>query len=125
MGLSYDAADPAATSIDQVQSMYHSVSGPMWAGFEGTGLLGGALRTIGSLPGAMAMEVDCERISQTYWRVLPIAGYNSLGGSDKDVFLPVQLFVARVGGPAIDVTAGNVYVQYEVEFVEPLPSSLN
>lgn len=125
MGLSYDASDPAASGIDQIQAMYHSVSGPFWAGFEGTGLLGGAQRSVASLPGAMAIEVDCDRIGQTYWRVLPITGYDSLGGSDKDVFLPVQLFVGRTGGPAIDVTAGNLFVQYEVELIEPIPTLLN
>jgi hypothetical protein len=125
MGLSYDAGDAAATGIDQIQAMFHSVSGPFWAGFEGTGLLGGAQRPIGSLPGAMALEVDCERISQTYWRFITLTGYNSLGSSDKDVFLPAQLFVGRSGGPAIDVLAGNLYLQYEVELVEPIPTLLN
>jgi hypothetical protein len=122
MGLSYDFSDTVASSLPQIQQMYHAVAAPIWAGFEGTSLL--AQHGIRPTVGSVVVEADVARFGAAWYKWMAITPWNALGGPEKSVYSPGQLVMGTANGNAVN-GVGDVYVQYVVELIEPFVATLN
>jgi len=123
----YDYLDPAPASVNNAQMSYGSVTSPLWAGAAGSCLLGIERRPIPDE--AVVVDFDVNRFGYArgpaYYRYMTLAGFGALSPSDRNVYSPCYLDVSTVGGPAVGITAGTIFVEYEIELVEPISGVLN
>jgi len=124
MALGYDYNDTLPTSLAQLSVAFESISTPPWGGYEGTSLLNHhfALET----EGAVVVDVDCDRFGSgsglTYYPVAALATFVSQTPTDQNQFSPFYLQVATSGNA---LAWGNVYIQYCIEFIEPVLAAKN
>lgn len=127
LGMNYDTTDVQPGSNITAQQAYKSVTGPVWAGWEGSSLLqsyGGKM-----VPGAIAIDVDIDRlggpIGPSYYRYVTITNYTAMTAIDKNLYSPCLVNISTNGGPTVSVAAGNVFVEYCCELIEPESQILN
>nr|UHS72362.1 MAG: hypothetical protein 4 [Regressovirinae sp.] len=119
MGYSYDNQDTNATSINRVQALYNSVTCPSWGGADGAGLLTG--NSFPAIPAtAVAMDLDVTRMAQPWYPTGAAAA-----GIDANQQIPAFVQQATVGGPAVAIGTGTIFIKYEIEFIEPIVASTN
>lgn len=124
MALDYDLADAVPTTMTQIQQMYQSTTSAVWAGYEGSALLQDPNRPISSIPGAVALELDVNRLSEQYYPWIGIAAFGALTtAAQKNIYCPAQLFIGTNGG--IAGTGGDLFIQYKIELIEPVPTAVN
>ncbi len=122
MGLIYDRQDTSPTTITQVETLFHSVSTPVWGGYEGSPLLS-MDRALHSCPGAVCLSVDIPRLDYNYYKFVTLAAFNALGANDQNLYAPATIFAATLGAGST-ATQGRIYGRYRVELVDPIPSAL-
>jgi len=124
MGLGYDYDDVLPTSLAQLSVAFESISTPPWGGYEGTSLLNRHFAT--ELGGSVVVDVDCDRFGSgsglTYYPVSTVATFNAQTPTDQNQFSPFYLQVATSGNA---LSWGNLYVQYCIEFIEPVSAGRN
>lgn len=122
MGYVYDVNDgTGGNSVALTQQLYHSVSGPVWAGFDGASGLGS--NTYQIPPGSMAMTLDCVKLEKRYYKYATLAQLAAMSGPEAGTYIPASVLLATDSGVA--ATVGNVMMKYEVELIEPVPTVLN
>jgi hypothetical protein len=125
MCLGYDATDVPPTTLVQAQSTFESVTAPVWAGFNGTSELN-TYKPIKS-PGAVCINVDVTRLGgatgDNYYRFITNTNIAAQTDVDKNIFCPGHVDISTAGGVALVV--GNVFLEYVVELIEPIPFVLN
>lgn len=121
LGTSFDFGDTSATTATQVQQTYHSTTSPVWAGFEGSSLLG--QHNIRPTTGAVYLDVDVNRFDEKFYKIMTFTPWNLLPGAEKAIYSPGQLIILTTGGNAF--TIGDLFVQYCVELIEPFAEALN
>lgn len=124
MALGYDYDDLLPTSLAQLSVAFESISTPPWGGYEGTSLLNTHFAP--ETGGAVVVDVDCERFGSgsglTYYNVVQPSNFSGQTPVDQNQFSPFYLQVATSGNA---LAWGNVYVQYVIEFIEPIAPSRN
>lgn len=122
MGYVYDVNDSiAGNSVFLTQQLYHSVSGPVWAGYEGASGLGSNSYSIPR--GALAMTLDTSKLEKPYYKYATLAQIGGMSGPEAGTYIPASVLIATDAGVA--ATVGNLLVKYEVELIEPVPAALN
>jgi hypothetical protein len=125
MCLGYDATDVPPTTLIQAQSTFESVSAPVWAGFNGTSELN-TYKAIKS-PGAVCINVDVTRLGgptgDSFYRFITNGNIAAQTDVDKNIFCPGHVDISTAGGLAVLV--GNVFLEYVIELIEPIPLLLN
>lgn len=119
MGFTYDNQDTNPTTLNRVQALYNSVTSPSWGGAEGAGLLTGV--SFPQIPAtAVAMDLDVSRMSLPWYPTGAAAA-----GIDLNQQVPAFLQLGTAGGPAAATGVGTIFIKYEIEFIEPIASSMN
>jgi len=108
MGLVSDAGDTAPSVLSNVISLDHGVLSPVWGGGSSS----------------VDVTVDVTKFSLKNYPWISLAGYGALStASDRNSFCPSELFYGTDGGVA--GSAGTIVADYEIELMNPIPSSLN
>jgi hypothetical protein len=117
----YDALDSAPASLANVMTADGSSNGPVWMG-------GGintekAFRSNMNIADAVFVDVDLKQLTQPFYYVRTQAGVTEdsrplimYWGSDSATF---------AGSSTFNLSPGNLYVSYIIEFYDPVLSSLN
>lgn len=126
LSLGYDMDDAAPLSIVAAQQAYHSVSSPVWGGFDGVG----TLHNYGPImPGAVAMDVDVTRFgtesNYKYYPYITVAEFNAIPTLfQQNIYSPGYIDITAAGG-SVSSTGGAVFVQYIIELIEPVNKLMN
>lgn len=118
----YDWNDAAPSSSVQLSQCYKSISFPPYAGFEGTNALHSASNNV---PGAVTLELDTNRVEKPWYSTINNAAFAPLAANIKNIYSPAVVQVTVEGGPAAATVAGNFYIKYEIEFIEPVNPTMN
>jgi hypothetical protein len=123
LGLGYDYQDLAPTSMQEIQMMQSSVSSPVWAGFEGACLMHDLNRSVSSVAGAVALDLDVTRCDKPWYKYITSAAFGALAPSERNIYGPAEVWIGTSGGVA--GTAGDIFCSYEVDLIEPFPGARN
>jgi len=126
MALEYDVPDSIPTSLQAISPMKGFVTCPAWAGYEGADLLCDPNKP--PRPGAIVTNVDVARFDKLWYPYITSADFTTTIGvlsQGGNIYVPATLVYAAMGGPATSVLGGNIFVQYDVELIEPIVSTLN
>ncbi|AHB64349.1 coat protein [Solanum nodiflorum mottle virus] len=119
MAFQYDNTDTLPVGNAGMSSLYGYVSGAPWAGFEGSKLLTEKPTT--PIPsGAIATQLDCTNFGLKWYQYKAVMP----AGDSGNLYVPAQLIVGNLGANN-PLRYGEVHIQYEVEFIEPIPPTSN
>lgn len=125
LGFGYDFTDNAVTTIENAQRAYNSVTTPVWGGFDGVNSMNKYSKTRGS--GEVSLLLDVNRLGSgngpTYYRYVGVSNFTLLSNPDKNFYAPAYVNVTTGGGLAQAV--GNLFIEYEVELIEPIDPNSN
>lgn len=108
LGIMYDALDSTPQSMTEASALANSKTVPVWSR---------------SGPDTV-LELDCSRLSKPLWPYLAPEEALDLSPEDLVSYVPFWLLVSKqtsLNGQPV----GRVYVQYEVELSDPIPSRMN
>lgn len=129
LSLSYDHTDANPANAAAQQQMYHAITSPFWAGWQGSMLLNNPNTPASSVPGSVTVDVDVARLgnsaSLSYFRFISLADFGALSTSDQNLYSGGNLFVGTEGGVAVPVKVGSLFVEYEIELIEPVNPVMN
>jgi hypothetical protein len=125
LGMSYDTSDNAPGDMLQASAAYKAVSCPVWAGYEGSPLMNNLSTPVGSIAGAVAIDIDTARFSNPWYKIQTAADITAMSLTDRNMYVPCQLYLSSQGLPVVSGFFGSVYLQYEVEFIEPIATQQN
>lgn len=129
LSFQYDVMDTTPTTLGQMAMMNGFTNGPYWLGGEGAVMLKSSKHPI--VPGAIVSVFDVKRQSKPWYEYitstdfLALVAVPTVGPAGANAYSPGNVVSASAGGPATVVTGGNLYVQYEIELIEPTDSTLN
>ncbi len=128
ISLTFDETDGQPGDLITAQQIYESVSFPVWSGYEGAALLS----NFGMKPpgGAVVVDLDCDRLGgasgDAFYRFTTKVNFAALASNtDRNVYSPARINISTFGGPAIAQSAGNLFIQYCVELIEPIAPAIN
>lgn len=121
MSLSFDRIDTQPTSITQMQQGYRAITFPPYAGYDGAM----ALSSFGNIPGMVVVDVDCARMDKLWYPNVTLATFLAMATNIQNGYCGVTLFTASDQGPAAATNLGQVFCQYEIEFIEPVNPTVN
>nr|UHS72224.1 MAG: putative coat protein [Tombusviridae sp.] len=123
MGLTYDDNDAVTGgTVALVQQMNRSVSGPVWAGYDGASGLNSTGYAIP--PGSIAIDVDVDKFDKPYYKYATGAQIAAMSLVDAGIYVPSMLVISSDSGAATQ-SVGLVMAKYSIELIEPVPSVLN
>jgi len=119
LGFQYDNTDTLPTGTAGMSSLYGFVSGAPWSGFDGSKLLA-QKPTTPIPPGAIATQLDCQNFGLKWYQYKATIP----SGDGGNLYVPAQLIIGTLGAGSV-LRYGEVHIQYEVEFIEPITPSTN
>jgi len=123
MAFVYDQQDNTVTSRLQVTQCYQSLSFPPYAGYGGASALVSGNSVSGE---CIISKLDTSRLDKPWYPTIGIGAFNLLGTAvDRNIYCPASLVIASDGGPSAATPAGDFFLKYEVEFIEPINASIN
>jgi len=129
MALQYDEPDANPSTLIQMSSQYGFVSAPYWGGGGGAFLLN--RREVNSTPESVVCRVDVNKFTEPWYRYITasalatLSGAGATGPATSNIYIPAILVYSTVGGTATPVGAGQIYVRYDIDLIEPISSALN
>ncbi len=120
IGLQYDITDALPTTVSQMSMLDRYVTGPVWSGYQ----VAPALQRFGMAlpPGSLAVDVPTGQFAKKWYPVASasqITSQTTISSALGNEFVPVRAIVGSADGPSSGVAAGRIYLQYDVEFIEP------
>ena len=122
MCMSYDRNDAAATSVTQITQGYKAIVFPPYAGYEGAHVMNSGRNN--NVAGAILMEVDTSRFDKIWYPTINGTAFSALAATVQNTYCPCSYVIGSDGGPA-GAAAGNIYLKYEIEFIEPVNPTMN
>lgn len=122
MCMSYDRNDAAATTVTQITQGYKAIVFPPYAGYEGAHVLNSGRNN--NVAGAICMEVDITRFDKMWYPTINGTAFSALATTIQNSYCPCSYVIGSDGGPA-GAAAGNIYLKYEIEFIEPINPTMN
>lgn len=126
MGFLYDYADIVPTTVTAMSSLFRYSSGPVWSGTQVSSALKSARAPVA--PGAIVSELDVSRLDKPWYSYITPANLTTLvttNASLGSMYVPARLVVLTADGSSTTSTSiGRIYMQYEIEVIEPVPSAL-
>jgi len=126
MSLQFDIADSNPATIGQQSQMYEFIQVPYWAGWEGAVCLNQPF--IKPPAGSVVIDVDTARFDKPWYQM---SNFTDFGATQTfnavlaNSLCPFTLISGTSGVLAINVLAGYLYAQYDIEMIEPIVSSSN
>lgn len=121
MAFTYDRNDAAPTTRAQLSQSYKAINFPPYAGYDGAAYLN-SNRGSGT---AIAIQLDITKLDKPWYPTISSGGFAALGVLDQNQFCPASLVVASDGGPVAATPAGDVFIKYAIEFIEPINPTMN
>lgn len=121
IALQYDIQDTLPANITTLSQIDGSRVAPVWGGSDGVGTMD--TNRLGA--NEVGTIVDCRTFDKPWFKFITAADLAALALPVGTNFVPVSLVVGTVGGPAVAVTAGFIWVHYQVDLIEPIPPTLN
>lgn len=109
LGVIYDAIDSLPQNMAEASALANSVTVPVWSS---------------SQQGQCDLVVDCSRQSKPFYNFLSLDEGATMDPQDLDTFVPFWVLVSKqtsINGQLV----GRVYVDYEIELSDPIPSRMN
>ena len=109
LGVIYDAIDALPQSMAEASALANSMTVPVWSS---------------SQQGQCDLVVDCSRQSKPFYNFLSLDEGATMDPQDLDTFVPFWVLVSKqtsINGQLV----GRVYVDYEIELSDPIPSRMN
>lgn len=122
MSLTYDRNDAAPTSVTQITQGYKAIVFPPYAGYEGAHVLNSGRNN--NVSGAICLEVDVNRFDKPWYPTINGTAFSALATTIQNTYCPCSYVIGSDGGPA-GGSAGNIYLKYEIEFIEPINPTMN
>lgn len=121
VSIAYDRLDASPASLVAMQQSYRALTFPPYAGFDGAM----ALQTFNNVAGMVVMDVDVSRVDKNWYPVIAPAALAALPANIQNPYVPATLYTGSVNGPAVATYFGTFYIQYEIEFIEPVNPTQN
>lgn len=121
MAFTYDRNDAAPTTRAQLSQSYKAINFPPYAGYDGAAYLN-SNQGAGT---AIAVQLDVTKLDKPWYPTISSASFGALGVLDQNQFCPASLVVASDGGPTAATPAGDIFIKYVVEFIEPINPTMN
>lgn len=121
MAITYDRQDAAPTSLSNLSQTNKAILFPAYAGYGGAQML--STKTPG--PESIYIDVDISRFEKNWYSVVTPATLTALATAVQTMYVPATLQVAHADGAAVGVGAGDIYFQYEIEFIEPINPAMS
>nr|AIR95672.1 coat protein [Olive mild mosaic virus] len=121
MAIVYDAQDTVPTTRTQVSQCYQSITFPPYAGYGGAS----ALNSNSSGGESLVSTLDTNRVDKKWYSTIGNAAFTALTSIDKNQFCPATALIAGDGGPVAATAVGDVFMRYEIEFIEPINPTIN
>lgn len=122
MAFTYDRNDGAPVSRTQLAQSYKAINFPPYAGYDGASALNTPFKPN---PGAIYIDLDTTRMDKPWYPTISTAAFAALAIIDQNQFCPATLVLAADGGPVAATPAGDIFIQYEIEFIEPINPTMN
>lgn len=127
LSFGYDVVDTQPTTLVQAQQAYNSVNCPVWAGFDGSSDLNRYTRD--RSPGSVSLQLDCNRLGgatgDNYYRFTTNVTLATFSAQERNIYVPAFVDISTANGAAAAGSVGNLFIEYEVELVEPVAQVLN
>ncbi len=127
LSLGFSTSDGAVTSMQQAQQAFHSITSPPWAGYEGAICLSEPDKAAPS--GAIITTVDVNRFGTgsglTYYKYTTQATWNTFSTSEREAYAPGYINISTSGSNVALLEIGNLFIQYEIELIEPIANAIN
>lgn len=123
MALTYDRNDAAPTTRSQLSQSYKAINFPPYAGYDGAVFLNSA-NGQGSAT-ALYIDLDVTKLDKPWYPTISSGAFAALGVLDQNQFCPATLVVGSDGGPTAATPAGDIFIKYVVEFIEPINPTMN
>lgn len=124
VGIYYDTADPVPATRQQLSAVRDSSSGPMWAGWEGAGMLKGPVGNKAPA-GALYADLDTSKLGRPWYGYATGANYLLQSVVDRNIYAPAVAYAVADGGTAGTVGNGTIYIAYDIELIEPITAGQN
>nr|ASA69346.1 29 kDa coat protein [Tobacco necrosis virus D] len=121
MAIVYDSQDTTPTTRTQVSQCYQSITFPPYAGYGGAS----ALNHKGSSGESLVSTLDTNRVDKKWYSTIGNAAFTALTSLDKNQFCPATAIIAGDGGPVAATAVGDIFMRYEIEFIEPVNPTMN
>jgi hypothetical protein len=115
MALTYDRQDADPLDMQALSQMNRAVIFPPYAGYNGASML-----SSGKIhPEAVYLDLDVSLLEKTYYNVIQPATLTALANAVQTSYVPATVKIGHEGGPLLATRSGTLYIQYEIEFIEP------
>jgi hypothetical protein len=121
VSIGYDRLDTDPASATAMQQSYRAITFPAYAGYEGAM----ALTTFNNVAGMVVFDVDVTRFEKPWYPVLAVAAFSALATNIQNAYCPCTMYFASVNGPAGATFFGSWFIQYVIEFIEPVNPTEN
>lgn len=123
MALNYDRNDAAPTTRGQLSQTYKAINFPPYAGYDGAVFLnstnGQGAQT------ALYIDLDVDKLDKPWYPTISSGTFAGLGVLDQNQFCPASLIVGSDGGPTAATPAGDIFIKYSIQFIEPINPTMN
>lgn len=121
MALTYDRNDAAPASRAQLAQSYKAINFPPYAGYDGAAFL----NSRNGVETAIRVTLDVMKLDKPWYPTISSASFAALGVLDQNQFCPATIVVASDGGPVAATPAGDLFIKYVIEFIEPINPTMN
>lgn len=121
MALTYDRQDALPASIVALSQTNRALMFPPYAGYGGTTMLSNGKGT----QEAIYIDVDVSRFEKPWYNCVEATTLAAMAVALQTLYCPCTVQIASEGGPVAATAAGNLYLQYVAEFIEPINPTMN
>lgn len=121
MALTYDRNDAAPTTRSQLAQSYKAINYPPYAGYDGANFL----NNNSGAATAIYLSLDVTKLDKPWYPCISSTAFGALGVLDQNQFCPATVVVCGDGGPAAATAAGDLFIKYRIEFIEPINPTMN
>lgn len=121
MAITYDRQDGLPASMASIAMTNKAILFPPYAGYSGASML----NTNKITPESIFIDIDVTRFEKTWYNTTEAATLAAMVPALQTAYAPCTMQVAQEGGPLLATPAGTIYIQYVIEFIEPINPTMN
>jgi hypothetical protein len=121
MCITYDRQDQLPTTLDQLSRTNKAILFPPYAGYGGASMLNNTMPSGESI----YIDVDVSKFDKIWYHSIQLGVLTALAPAVQTGYVPCTVQVGHADGPLLATPAGDMYLQYAVEFIEPIDTTMN